>query len=222
MYLGCRQTLTSFIIISYVGEAKFLQCKFCPEVEKLFITNGNVSGLRKDLNGVLLLDSILQPPFKGPCMEPVVFELTLSDVSIKYKVQNIQQTGLGIDCEMFQPMMGSVWLFSGRNLKLMVSFPTQKKGLEKGCWEWKIQITLSLFYYLTSPKIDQYLISPDKITPESNIEVTRKREMVTDKKKALDCYTNFTCQHLTNSMKNIHSDVKVERVMLQCGMSTGS
>ena len=83
MYLGCRQTLTSFIIISYVGEAKFLQCKFCPEVEKLFITNGNVSGLRKDLNGVLLLDSILQPPFKGPCMEPVVFELTLSDVSIK-------------------------------------------------------------------------------------------------------------------------------------------
>lgn len=89
MYFGCRQTLTSFIIISYVGEAKFLQCKFCPEVEKLFITNGNVSGLRKDLNGVLLLDSILQPPFKGPCMEPVVFELTLSDVSIKYKVQNI-------------------------------------------------------------------------------------------------------------------------------------
>ena len=60
-----------------------LQCRFCPEVEKLFITNGYVSGLRKDLNGVLLLDSILQPPLKGPCLDPVVLELTLSDVSVK-------------------------------------------------------------------------------------------------------------------------------------------
>ena len=52
-------------------------------MEKLFITNGYVSGLRKDLNGVLLLDSILQPPLKGPCLDPVVLELTLSDVSVK-------------------------------------------------------------------------------------------------------------------------------------------
>ena len=52
-------------------------------MEKLFITNGYVSGLRKDLNGVLLLDSILQPPLKGPCLDPVVLELTLSDVSGK-------------------------------------------------------------------------------------------------------------------------------------------
>ncbi|KAJ7354952.1 Baculoviral IAP repeat-containing protein 6 [Desmophyllum pertusum] len=58
-----------------------LQCKFCPEVEKLFITNGYVSGLRKDLNGVLLLDTILQPPlmFEVPRSDPVVLELTLSD-----------------------------------------------------------------------------------------------------------------------------------------------
>ena len=52
-------------------------------MEKLFVTNGYVSGLRKDLNGVLLLDSILQPPLKGPCLDPVVLELTLSDVSVK-------------------------------------------------------------------------------------------------------------------------------------------
>ena len=52
-------------------------------MEKLFITNGYVSGLRKDLNGVLLLDSILQPPLKAPCLDPVVLELTLSDVSVK-------------------------------------------------------------------------------------------------------------------------------------------
>ena len=83
MHLDFRQTVTSFIIISCIGESKSLQCKFCPEVEKLFITNGYVSGLRKDFNGVLLLDSILQPPLRGPCMEPVVLELTLSDVSIK-------------------------------------------------------------------------------------------------------------------------------------------
>ncbi|CAH3150168.1 unnamed protein product, partial [Porites lobata] len=63
------------------GNSDPLQCRFCPEVEKLFITNGSVSGLRKDLNGVLLLDSILQPPVKGSCSEPVVLEFTLPDVS---------------------------------------------------------------------------------------------------------------------------------------------
>ena len=67
-----------------------LQCRFCPEVEKLFITNGYVSGLRKDLNGVLLLDSILQPPLKGPCLDPVVLELTLSDVSVKLRLPIIR------------------------------------------------------------------------------------------------------------------------------------
>ena len=58
-----------------------LQCRFCPEVEKLFLTNGSVSGLRKDLNGILLLDSILQPPLEGSSSEEVVLEVTLSDVS---------------------------------------------------------------------------------------------------------------------------------------------
>ncbi|XP_068681369.1 baculoviral IAP repeat-containing protein 6-like isoform X1 [Montipora foliosa] len=56
-----------------------LQCRFCPEVEKLFLTNGSVSGLRKDLNGILLLDSILQPPLEGASSEEVVLEVTLSD-----------------------------------------------------------------------------------------------------------------------------------------------
>ena len=32
---------------------------------------------------MLLLDSILQPPLKAPCLDPVVLELTLSDVSVK-------------------------------------------------------------------------------------------------------------------------------------------
>lgn len=72
-------------MLFHLENSRLLQCKFCPEVEKLFITNGHVSGLRKDLNGVLLLDSILQPPLRGPCLEPVVLELTLSDVSIRYK-----------------------------------------------------------------------------------------------------------------------------------------
>ena len=29
-----------------------------------------------------------------------------------------------------------------------------------------------------TPKSDQHLISPDNITPESNIRVTRKKEMI--------------------------------------------
>ena len=77
----------------FLGNSDPLQCRFCPEVEKLFITNGSVSGLRKDLNGVLLLDSILQPPLKGSCSEPVVLEFTLPDVS------NISNTTYGISAD---------------------------------------------------------------------------------------------------------------------------
>ena len=62
-----------------------LRCKFCPGVEKLFITNGKAVGLRKDLNGVLLLDSILQPPFGSENCE-VLLELTLSDVRILFQI----------------------------------------------------------------------------------------------------------------------------------------
>lgn len=58
-----------------------LQCRFCPGVEKLFVTDTRTVGLRKDLNGVLLLDSILQAPVAEDCDAPITLELTLADVS---------------------------------------------------------------------------------------------------------------------------------------------
>ncbi|KAK3718781.1 hypothetical protein QZH41_014030 [Actinostola sp. cb2023] len=57
-----------------------LECRFCPGVEKLFVTDHcRTVGLRKDLNGVLLLDSILQAPVAEDCDAPITLELTLAD-----------------------------------------------------------------------------------------------------------------------------------------------
>ena len=52
----------------------------------------------------------------------------------------------------------------------------------------------------------------DSITPESNIKVTRIKEMITTK-EALDCQLNFPGLHLRkfkgNIMENMHNDVRV-------------
>ena len=55
-----------------------------------------------------------------------------------------------------------------------------------------------------APKSDQHLMSPFNISTESNI------------KAALDCWTNSPCQHfrkcIENSMENMHTDARVQRV----------
>jgi len=63
------------------SDSSSLQCRFCPEVEKLFVSNTNTVGLRKDLNGVLLLDTILQAPIAEDCDSQITLELTIADVS---------------------------------------------------------------------------------------------------------------------------------------------
>lgn len=62
------------------NEFSSLQCRFCPGVEKLFVSDSHTVGLRKDFNGVLLLDSILQAPVAEDCDTPITLELTFADV----------------------------------------------------------------------------------------------------------------------------------------------
>ena len=64
-------------------------------------------------------------------------------------------------------------------------------------------------------KSDKPLTSPYNITPKSHIKVMKIKEMITSI-EALDFLSNSPCQHLgkckENSMENIHTDVRVQRV----------
>ena len=57
------------------------------------------------------------------------------------------------------------------------------------------------------------LISPYKISPESHIKDMSLKEMITNKKNALDYCTNSPCQHLEkcieNCKENLHTNVRV-------------
>ena len=68
-------------------------------------------------------------------------------------------------------------------------------------------------FTLWPPKSDKHLIYPCSITPESNTKVVSVKEMITNLKKAVDCYTNSLFQHLwkciKNSTENMHTDVKM-------------
>lgn len=93
-FIYCFMTdgLLCLILGSSSSDFGSLQCRFCPGVEKLFVTDRRTVGLRKDLNGVLLLDSILQAPVAEDCDAPITLELTLADVSrlnIKTRYENL-------------------------------------------------------------------------------------------------------------------------------------
>lgn len=64
-------------------DVSHIVCKFCPGVEKLFMTNGRTVGVRRDLNGVFLLETILQSAGSGDNEAVVTLELTCSDVRIQ-------------------------------------------------------------------------------------------------------------------------------------------
>ena len=62
---------------------------------------------------------------------------------------------------------------------------------------------------------DWHLISPYNITPESHSKVARIKEMILNKRSSW-LSTDSLCQHLRkcieNSMENMHTDVRVQRV----------
>ena len=57
-----------------------IHCQYLSEVDQVFLTDGQAVGLRKDLNGVLLLDSALQTPVTNT-EEIIVIELPYLEVS---------------------------------------------------------------------------------------------------------------------------------------------
>lgn len=57
-----------------------LQCMFNPVAGNLVVTDGNSIGLRKDLNGIFLLKTALQPPVESARDGEIVLEMTLPDV----------------------------------------------------------------------------------------------------------------------------------------------
>ena len=61
----------------------------------------------------------------------------------------------------------------------------------------------------STPESDLDQTSPYKVTPESNIKITKEKKK---RKKALDCYTNSPRRHsrkcLEKSKENVHNNVK--------------
>ena len=55
-----------------------------------------------------------------------------------------------------------------------------------------------------TPNSNLELISPHNIIPWLNIKVMRIGEMIINKKKALDCWANSSCQKTKKSMENMH------------------
>ncbi len=60
-----------------------ITCQYISEVDQVFLTNSHVVGLRKDLSGVLLLESALQTAV-SKADDHVVVELPHSEVSAKF------------------------------------------------------------------------------------------------------------------------------------------
>ncbi len=58
-----------------------IQCSYLSGRDKVLFTNGHAVGIRKDLNGVLLLDTALQTSI-ARTDDVVKVELSLPDVSI--------------------------------------------------------------------------------------------------------------------------------------------
>ena len=63
-------------------------------------------------------------------------------------------------------------------------------------------------------KSDRFLISPYNINPELHIKVLRRKEMIIDKKKKCDCYTNSPRQHIWKFIENSWENKRI--LMLGC------
>ena len=61
-------------------------------------------------------------------------------------------------------------------------------------------------------KSDNHQISPYNITPESNIKVTRIKEMITNQRLLKEILLVSTLYSVENSMENINIDDRAQRV----------
>ena len=58
-----------------------VRCQYFPAVDKVLFVDDYVVGCRKDLNGILLLDTALQPPASKP-EDMVQLELPVTEVRL--------------------------------------------------------------------------------------------------------------------------------------------
>ena len=78
-----------FLIVLGEYNCDSLQCVFNPVVDNLMVTDGTCIGLRKDLNGIYLLKTVLQTPVESARDGEIVVEMTLPDVrKICYDLQS--------------------------------------------------------------------------------------------------------------------------------------
>ena len=75
-----------------------------------------------------------------------------------------------------------IWIILDGFRKVLHGFLSVEKKNEKDLSTTR-RVRIRQFNPLT-PKSDQHLISPYSIIPESNIKVTRIKEMITNKKKS--------------------------------------
>lgn len=62
-----------------------VRCQYFPAVDKVLFVDDYAVGCRKDLNGILLLDTALQPPVAKP-EDMVQLELPVTEVREEYTV----------------------------------------------------------------------------------------------------------------------------------------
>ena len=73
------------ICFAATGTSEGWRCSYVSSIDRLVVTDGRSLGIRKELNGVFLLDTVLQGPApQGSTDEQVVLELPYSDVSVKF------------------------------------------------------------------------------------------------------------------------------------------
>lgn len=66
-----------------------LKCQYFPTVDKVIFVDDYAVGCRKDLNGILLLDTALQTPVGKPD-DVVQLELPVTEVSAAYMFRNFR------------------------------------------------------------------------------------------------------------------------------------
>lgn len=77
-----RDVFYSFFLAKPGGHVR---CQYFPAVDKVLFVDDYAVGCRKDLNGILLLDTALQPPVAKP-EDMVQLELPVTEVREEYVV----------------------------------------------------------------------------------------------------------------------------------------
>lgn len=81
-------TLRCCVVFFFCSPAKpggRVRCQYFPAVDKVLFVDDYAVGCRKDLNGILLLDTALQPPVAKP-EDMVQLELPVTEVKDEYTV----------------------------------------------------------------------------------------------------------------------------------------